>query len=172
MTPKVVHKFLKMPGVRDVEDFCRFGVNVNKDDTRSLLDRCDALTTSLFGITRDDTLFVLPERYVDGSMPFEERLEVGWDRDDHEAQFDCEKLGFDESKIDYLLRLGWDLRDERGQPLHITRWVCRVIEAVAKGIAGTIPEADVIDAKRLEASLGRQAEEFMKQRRLDAKRKK
>jgi hypothetical protein len=169
MTTGAVRRFIRMPGVRELEDFGRFGVNVNKDDTRSLLDRCDALTMSLFGITRDDTLYVFPPEYTDGSMPFEDRLEVDAERAEYEAQFVSE-VGFDESKIEYLLKLGWDLRDDRGQPLEITRYVCRVIEAAALGVAGTLPDADVVEIKQWEDSLAQEARDFLRRPKADRKR--
>jgi hypothetical protein len=171
MTPDIVRRFIRMPGVREVEDFGRFGVNVNKDDTRSLMDRCDALTMSLFGITRNETLYELPPEYADGSMPFEERLEVEAERAEYEAQFVSEKMGFDDSKVEYLFKFGWDLKDDRGQPLEITRHVCRTIEAVALGVVGTLPDADVVEIKQWEDSLAQEVRDFLKRPKVDRNRK-
>lgn len=159
-----MRRLIKLPGVKDVEEFWRLGLHTS-NDARSLEDRCNALTKELFGITRDDTLFVAPPEYQDGTMPFEDRWDVDAQRADHEAQFVTEAMGFDEDKVEFLLHFGWDLRDDRGQPLEITRYICRVIEAVARGVAGSAPSSEVIETQSWGQALEQAAAEFKKKKR-------
>lgn len=71
-------------------------------------------------------------------------------------------MKWDEDKVVYLRPLGWDLTDDKGQPLRITRHVCRVIEAVAKGVAGTAPDAEIIDREAWTAKIQQDADAFRK----------
>jgi hypothetical protein len=74
-------------------------------------------------------------------------------------------MGFDEDKIGYLLHFGWDLLGDNKHPLQITPNVCRVIEAVARGIAGKAPEADVVDTEHWAEEMQRQADQFKRKKR-------
>lgn len=62
-------------------------------------------------------------------------------------------LVMDEDRVRYLLRLGYDLRDERGHPLAITRRIAPTIEGVARGAWGTPPDMTVSSAEQFGAGI-------------------
>lgn len=106
-----------------------------------------------------------PEAYLNDQISEAERYKIDYYSARYDARFSTAKLKWDCDRVKYLKRLGWDLMGDNGQPLQITQYVCRVIEAVAKGIAGKVPEADVVDAKAIEEKLQQQASEFQRSRR-------
>jgi hypothetical protein len=76
-------------------------------------------------------------------------------------------MNWDEDRVAYLKEYGWDLSNDSGQPLLITRHVCRVIEAVAKGIAGKAMETEVIETENWGEKIKRDAEKFAQQKRVE-----
>jgi hypothetical protein len=154
-----------MPGVRDLEAHLLLDTHGGDKELRAFHVLCGAVLFDLFEIKRADTEYRPPLSYFDGTMTEEAKEEEDDQFQENESQYFAEKLPWDEQKVEYLKALGWDLTGDNGQPLGITRHVCRVIEAVAKGLAGKAPEADVLDAKRWAEDMEVAAKQFQQKKR-------
>jgi PAS domain-containing protein len=152
-----------MPGVRDLENRLLLDT-VAGVDLDGFKAECSSALRKLFGITRSDTIFKTPEAYANRKLSDDERYDLEDLREEWEGRFQTEDLGWDDHRVAFLKVCGWDLTDDNGQPLRITRYVCRVIEAVAKGIAGTAPDAEVIARDTWAAQIQKDAAQFSKKR--------
>jgi hypothetical protein len=159
-----IRHFKKMPGIPALEDRLMMDTHAGDKDLHGFKRLCNETLFDLFGITHAETLFQYPASYLNKTMSADDREDIEDAAREHEENFVTEAM-FDEDRAEYLKNFGWDLYGNNGQPLLITRHVCRVIEAVAKGIAGIAPEADVVDTKRWAEDMQRQADQFKRKRK-------
>jgi len=156
-----LRRFIKMPGVRDLENRLLLDtVGGGGEPSDGFEFQRDLVLRKLFGITRRDTIFETPDAYANRQLSQDEKYDLEDLRDEWEEQFQTEDLKWDDHRVAYLKMLGWDLAGDNGQPLLITRYVCRVIEAVAKGIAGTAPDAEIIARDTWAAQIQEDAQKF------------
>jgi PAS domain-containing protein len=160
-----LRRFIRMPGVRDLENRYLLDTVAGDEHLDGFMAECNRVLRDLFGITRSDTIFKTPDAYANRKLTDDERYDLEDLREEWEERFQAEELGWDEHRQEYLKMLGWDLSDDDGKPLRITRYVCRVIEAVAKGIAGTAPDAEIIARDTWAAQIQKEAAQFSKKSR-------
>ncbi len=160
-----LRRFIRMPGVRDLENRLLMATVAGLEHLDGFMDECNSVLRNLFGITRSDTIFKTPDAYENRKLSDDERYDLEDLREDWEGRFQAEELRWDEHRVEYLKMFGWDLSDDNGQPLRITRYISRVIEAVAKGIAGTAPDAEVISRDAWAAQIQKDAAMFSKKSR-------
>jgi hypothetical protein len=156
--PEPLRRLIRMPGIAALEDRLLLDTLARDNDLYEFKAMCGETLFSLFGIWHQDTLFARPDNYE--AMDEDARYEIQLQAEAWEEQFVTEGMKWDEVRLPYLKTLGWDLTNHRGQALNITKYVCRIVEAVAKNIAGQAPDGDVIDVQVLEDRLKRQVADF------------
>ncbi len=157
-TPPVVKrmdlvKILTIPGIIDLESKLLLSPPRNGILAPDVEDYVDNISTKIFGVTQNDTLFDAPEGYEDHSEGSIEWYRVQCQISDHEHQYATANSTDDEA-VEILLMLGLDFRDDRGQPLRCTKLLCRQAEAAARGMMGKMPDRAEVGfeawAKKLE----------------------
>ena len=123
--------------------------------------QCDATMLKLFGMDASGTEFQAPAGWY-GRL---KREDVSQMKRDFEAQFHTSKMKWPEDQAAYLKTLGWDLTDDKGNALLITKQFARVVEAVAKRIAGHAPNMDQVEVEIFEDSMKRQVDEYLRKKR-------
>lgn len=161
-----LRRLVKMPGVRDLESRLLLDTVGGGPPSGDFEFQRDYVLRKLFGITRNDTVFKTPDAYVDRELSRDEEWDLEDLQEEWELQLLAERLEWDEQRVEYLKLLGWDLADDDGKPLRITRYVCRVIEAATKGIAGTVPDAEVIARDAWAAQIQKDAAQFTSKSRM------
>lgn len=152
MAPVRIRDF---PRVADLEAKL-IGCSPQRDLPNDVESLVDELSMTLFGIKEIDTQFA--EEELPGLPWFHNQWESR--RDEHEEDYDSAYLT-DDDAVAYLLALGLDFNDDRGQPLRCVMWLRRQAEAAAKGIKGKIPEPPVANEGKLEA----EREAFLRSRK-------
>lgn len=118
-----------------------------------------AFTTKVFGITGDDLDDLRPDDGVSIDP-----MDLSAEMQRHPRRLLVDYLADDEA-VEYLLGLGFDLRDERGQPSRATRAFAAVVEAVARGLAGHQPDRAEAEAESFGERMDADAKAFMRARR-------
>ena len=92
----------------------------------------------------------------------DEHCDDNGDKEYEEEGFDIRvmDLVMAEDIVDYLLTLGFDLRNDGGQPLLITKRIGLTIECVAKGVFGQMPDMEKADAERFGRGLAEMAKKW------------
>lgn len=157
-------RMLDLPGFQRMED--KLLLNPQRQGLLSpeVEDFADNLSKETFAIVRNDTLFELPREYdelPEWSDEFQE-IEAKWEV--HEEQFETAEASDDEA-IPILLRLGFDFRDQRGQPLLCVKLFARQAEAAAKGILGKLPDREAAGLESWASALEREARQHMLKKR-------
>lgn len=157
-------RMLDLPGFQRMEDRLLLNPSRNGELGPDVEDFADNLSNETFGITRNDTLFELPSEYDDLPEWADERREIEDRWDIHEDQFETAEASDDEA-IPILLRLGFDFRCERGQPMRCVKLFARQAEAAAKGIMGRLPDREVAGLEFWANALERDAKQHMLKKR-------
>jgi hypothetical protein len=126
----------------------------------------DATMLKLFNIDESKTKFEPPRAYFEGRLDEDDVYEL---KLDYEAQFVISKLSWDDQQAAEFKELGWDLTNDRGQPLEITKSISRVIEAVAKGIKGRPPSDTQVSLERFSKNMEEEAAKFLQDKRREKK---
>jgi hypothetical protein len=157
-------RVLDLPGFRRMED--KLLLNPPRQGLLSpeVEDFADNLSKETFGIVRNDTLFELPRAYDELPEWSDERQEIEDKWDAHEEQFQTAEATDDEA-IPILLRLGFDFRDQRGQPIRCVKLFARQAEAAAKGIMGKLPDREAAGLESWASALERDARQHMLKKR-------
>lgn len=155
-------RLIRMPGIRDLEARALLEGATKDRHTDEFALKFHETCQSLFGITEFETHFKYPDAYYVGELSEEEEIKLEEQEEEYEAQFETHKMDWEEDIVEYLHRYNWDLTDDRGQPLHLAKIICRVIEAVAKGIKGKAPDAEVIAAKDWGEQFKKDVTKFLK----------
>jgi phenylpropionate dioxygenase-like ring-hydroxylating dioxygenase large terminal subunit len=149
---------LDLPGIRKLEDsllFNGFPRCVLSPETEQLaLD----LSIELFGITQSQTEFNVDDYWDCDDEEFEQK------RLKHLRWFATTDLP-DEDKVQALLHLGLDFRDDRGGPFRCTRLLSGQAEAAAKGVMGKLPDQASANLNRWANNLQKDAEDYLTKRK-------
>ena len=122
------------------------------DDLPRVEQQVSDVSLKLFGITNADTIFYDDDAEAPEGSAARDRFEERWDQ--HEERFDSPAMTDDEA-MDLLQALGLDFSDDRGQPLRCTKYLMRLAEAAAKGIAGKMPDRGEISVERFDDRMKR-----------------
>lgn len=119
----------------------------------------DAFLEKTFGIDDDDLWAFRPDEAASISLS---DLKAEMLR--HPKRLLADYLTDDEA-VNYLLNLGFDLRDERGQPLRATHAMAPAVEAVARGLCGHLPDPTAASVENFAERIQAEAKAFMQGRR-------
>jgi hypothetical protein len=164
-TDTPLRRLIKMHGVSDLENDLVLEIRSGNKNPEGFQAKCDEVLFKIFGIRKGDTVYHPPSSYFDGSMSEDDRFFEDDKFEENEDEYDTDDMEWAEDRVEYLKRFGWDLTDDRNSPLQITKYVSRVVEAVAKGLAGSVPEANVIDATEWAEQLQKQADIFRRNKK-------
>ncbi|MCV9962192.1 hypothetical protein OIU34_09800 [Pararhizobium sp. BT-229] len=153
-------KMLSIPGIIDLEGKLLLNPPRNGNLVPSVEEYVDSVSLKIFGITATDTLFELPEGYEDEPEGTLEWFRVQSRLCDHEDQYATADSTDDEA-VEILLMLGFDFRDDRGQPLRCTKFLCRQAEAAARGMMGTMPDRAEVGLEAWAKKLEQDAKQHM-----------
>jgi hypothetical protein len=91
-------------------------------------------------------------RLYDGAVMLTDDDLMDWEEDDLIAR--CPDMPMAEDLVDYLLALGFDLRNENGQPLGITQSIALTVECAVQNLHGCkMPDMDWAEAEKFGLSL-------------------
>jgi hypothetical protein len=127
-------------------------------------DAIDRLSRSTFGVVRADTVFVFPDGYHDLPDWSNEKWAVTRRYHKFEDQFETSNATDDEM-VATLLKIGFDFRDERGNPLRCTKSFARQAEAAGKGIMGKMPDRTAIELGNWEKRIEQAAKDHLNRKR-------
>lgn len=161
-------RLIDFPGMRDLEAVKHLNDVARVREDFQLNDRIDEFSRRHFGITEQDTRYVLPEnieqlRRVDP----EKAYDLEDEQYKYEEQFFCRPSETVDDQCAYLLALGWDMRDDSGQPMRLFERFARQIEAAVKGLVeGTrLPDLQAIRSANWETKLTEDARKYMSRKR-------
>lgn len=154
-----------LPGVRELEaEAKRFWADKNREWSKEfdgIEERQDLLCRRLFGVTAEE----VDEIYAE---PDEPRHRY-WERvAEHRKHFE---FWFEDGAVEVFASMGWDVCDERGEPLACLSWLARPLISAAKGLKGRLPDAPKSDAEiaanteAFEAKMLADAEAFRRRQR-------
>jgi hypothetical protein len=152
-----------MPGVRALEDRLLSELKAWGEPSPLFFEELEALTQNLFAASISDTRFVWPENRE--NLSEEETYDIEDDEIAFDESFKTKEMAWAEDIADYLKTLGWDLSDDRDNPLQLTKYVGSVIEGVAKGMFGKSPDSEVVDLQNWSEKLEREAGIFKSKQR-------
>jgi hypothetical protein len=148
-----------LPGFPEMEAKVRIQYNPNIETTPEFDRAIEALSRSTFGVTAAD-VWEEYEKYEDVEdeeslpQPVQNFIAAG-----------VILQNSDDDAAEILRSLGIDFRDERGHPLHLTRFFrWQALGAVA-GVKGSLPDPEVAELSRLTSSLEADAKRFLNSRR-------
>lgn len=156
-------RIIDLPGVRELED----RLLIYSGDQGRCEDLAALVSHSIFGIADRNTRFEAPSDLA-SEMHYSvlARIEAGRLEYEHEANFGAGDDLTDDEIVEVMDDLGFDFRDDRGQPLRCTKLLCRAAEAAAKGIAGgRMPERSEAELTRFEDMLKRSRSDFLAAKR-------
>lgn len=133
-------RLIEIPAIRTLEDKLLLGTTLHGPLPHTLDEPIRETSLAVFGIVENDTYFMLPANFNSLPENSPERGKVEESYWDFEERFELDEDFTDDEMVETLLRLGVDMRDERGLPLRCTKLLYRQAEAAAKGIAGRLPD--------------------------------
>jgi hypothetical protein len=156
---------MKLEGVQELENKLLLNPPRNGVVAPWLEEHIDRLSTKLFGITEEDTHFKYPDNFenlIEGSP---EWRRVQSRANEYEQQFSTDYMADDEAVL-ILLVLGVDFRNERGDPLRCTKFLCRQVEAAVGKVMGHLPDVEELGLKSWESRLQKEAHLHLSRKRI------
>ena len=160
-----VIRLIEIPAIRALEDKLLLVTSPRGQLPHTLDGPIHETSVSVFGVTEHDTYFRFPaniDSIDEDSAEWEKIYEASLS---HESRFELDKNYTDDEIVEALLKMGVDLRDERGFPLRCTKLLCRQAEAAAKGIAGRLPDRAELKLSQWEKGLAREANSHLAAKR-------
>lgn len=145
-----------LEGVRELESKFLLNPPRNGEVTPQLAEYIDRLSTKFFGITEEDTHFKYPDNFENLIEGMPEWWRVQSRANEFEGRFSTGQMTDDEAVL-ALLVLGVDFRDERGDPLRCTKFLCRQVEGAVRRVMGHLPDAEELGLKTWENRLQKEA---------------
>jgi hypothetical protein len=155
-------RVIDLPGVLKLEDqLLLYGQEPSRAE-----DAAAEVSRKLFGIADADVQFEMPDEYE--TLPshcVRERYAMEADLREYDEQFETGEHLMDVEMLEVLDEVGFNFRDDRGQPLRCTKFLGRPAEAAAKGIKGKMPDLQLAGLTKWEAEIARSAEDFLARKR-------
>ncbi|HEY1710570.1 MAG TPA: hypothetical protein VGG10_20030 [Rhizomicrobium sp.] len=155
---KAIRRLRELPGVQELENDKLLNDRLRIDNDDRLNARIEETSIKLFGIRRMDTVFQFPPNWeAIENDDWDEADRILAQEEAHEARFYCNDEHSEVDQLAHLHERGWNLSDERGNPLRLFWWFARQVEAVAKGYMGRAPDMGAVNLQKWENSLAEEA---------------
>ncbi|MGO7836511.1 hypothetical protein [Rhizobium johnstonii] len=146
-----------LEGVAELEDKLLLNPPRNGKASPQLTEHIDHLSIKLFGITEEETHFKYPDNFESLIEGMPEWWNVQSRANEFEDRFSTGEMTDDEAVL-ALLVLGVDFRDERGDPLRCTKFLCRQVEGALFKVMGHLPDVEELGLKTWESKLQKEAQ--------------
>lgn len=147
----------ELEGILELEGKFLLNPPRNGKASPQLAEYIDQLSTKLFGITEEDTYFKYPDNFENLIEGMPEWWRVQSRANEFEDRFSTGQMTDDEAVL-ALLVMGVDFRDERGDPLRCTKFLCRQVEGAVFKVIGHLPDAEELGLKTWESKLRKEAQ--------------
>ncbi|MCG6122483.1 MAG: hypothetical protein MEP57_07220 [Microvirga sp.] len=143
---------LDLPGFQELDDLLMIYWDRRSPVPPPCEEAAVKLSVETFGIRHEDTRVLIED---DGTLSDAEWNRLLQQEENIERRFKSIDMD-DEMVVKYLLSIGFDFRQARGQPLLSTSLFARQAEAAALGIRGArMPDLDAVAELRTEKTLQR-----------------
>ena len=163
-----VFRVASFPGIDGLEGNLLIANRSHSSPLASFREQLDEVSRAAFGITIQDTLFVLPDEYHDERTPESRILAIEAQCRRHEDAFEASSMSTDEERVAHLLRFGLDFTRDGRVPLLCTPHLCRQAEAAGKGLCGAqMPSRVSISVSRFEDELKAARDTWLRSKRYE-----